>query len=67
MRIKAQLSALTAAAVTSNLDENIGKDDGLVEGENDDDNNLPASPEVRDLDDEREEQIVEMLGKFRDS
>jgi hypothetical protein len=64
MRIKARLSALTAAAETPNLDLDVGEDDGLVEGEEDDEDDLPGTPEERDLDDESEEQIAEMLEKF---
>jgi len=67
MRIKAQLSALTAAAETPNLDEDVREDDGLVEGEEDDEDDLPGTPEERDLDDESEEQIAEMLEKFIES
>jgi hypothetical protein len=67
MRIKARLSALTAAAETPNLDEDVGEDDGLVEGEEDDEDDLPGTPEERDLDDESEEQIAEMLEKFIES
>jgi len=67
MRIKARLSALTAAAETLNLDKDIGEDDGLVEGEEDDEDDLPGTPKERDLDDESEEQIAEMLEKFVES
>jgi hypothetical protein len=67
MRIKARLSALTAAAETPNLDEDVGEDDGLVEGEEDDEDDLPGTPEERDLDDESEEQIAGMLEKFIES
>jgi len=67
MRIKARLSALTAAAETLNHDEDVGKDDGLVEGEEDDEDDLPGTPEERDLDDESEEQIAEVLEKFIES
>jgi hypothetical protein len=67
MRIEARLSALTAAAGNPNLDENIGEDDGLVEGEEDDEDDLPGTPEERDLDGECEEQIAEMLEKFIES
>jgi hypothetical protein len=67
MRIKARLSALTAAAETLSLDEDVGEDDGLVEGEEDDEDHLPGTPEERDLDDESEEQIAEMLEKFIES
>ena len=58
---------MTAAAETLNLDEDVGEDDGLVEGKKDDDNDLPGSPEERNLDDESEEQIAELLGKCIDS
>jgi len=67
MRIKARLSALTAAAETPNLDEDVGEDDGLVEREEDDEDDLPGTPKQRDLDDESEEQIAEMLQKFPES
>jgi hypothetical protein len=64
MRIMARLSALTAAAETPNLDEDVGEDDGLVEGEEDDEDDLPGTPEERDLDDESAKRIGEMLEKF---
>jgi hypothetical protein len=67
MRITARLSALTAAAETPNLDEDVGEDDRLVEGEEDDEDDVPGTPEERDLDDESEEQIAEMLEKFIES
>jgi hypothetical protein len=67
MRIKARLSALTAAAETPNLDEDVGEDDGWVEGVEDDEDNLPGTPEERDLDNESEEQIAEILEKFIES
>ena len=67
MRIKARLSALTAAAESPNLDEDVGEDDGLVEGEEDDEDDLLGTPEERDLDDESEEQIAEVLEKFIES
>jgi hypothetical protein len=64
MRIKARLSALTAAAETPNLDEDVGEDDGLMQCEEDDEDDLPGTPEERDLDDASEEQIADMLEKF---
>jgi hypothetical protein len=67
MRIRARLSALTAAAETPKLDEDVGEDDGLVEGEEDDEDDLPGTPEERDLDDESKEQIADMLEKSIES
>jgi len=67
MRIKARISALTAAADTLNLDEDVGEDDGLVEGKEDEEDDLPGTPEERDLDNDSEEQIAEMLEKFIES
>jgi len=67
MGIRARLSALTAAAKTPNPDEDIGKDNGLLEGEEDDENDLPGTPEERDMDDESEEKLAEMLEKFIES
>jgi len=67
MRIKARLSALTAAAETPNLDKDVGEDNCLVEGEENDEDDLPGTPEERDLDDESEEQIAEILEKFIES
>jgi hypothetical protein len=64
MRIMARLSALTAAAETPNLDEDVGEDNGLVESKADDEDDLPGTPEESDLDDGSEEQIAEMLEKF---
>jgi len=58
---------LIAAAETANLDEDVGKDDGLVEGEEDDEDDLPGTPGERELDDESEKQIAEMLDKFIES
>ena len=67
MRIKARLSALTTAADTPNLDEDVGEDDRLVEGKEDDEDDLPSTPKERDLDNESEEQIGEILEKFIES
>jgi len=67
LRIKARLSALTAAAETLNLEDDVGQDDGLVGGEEDDEDDLPGTPKERDLDDESEEQIAEMLERFIES
>jgi hypothetical protein len=64
MRMNARLSVLTEAAETPNLDKDVGKDDGLAGGEQDGEDDLPGTPEERDLDDEREEQIAAMLEKF---
>ena len=58
---------MTAPAETPNLDEDVGEDDGLVVGEEDDEDDLPGTPKERDLDDESEEQIAEMLEKFVES
>jgi len=58
---------LTAPAETPNLDEDVGEDDGLVVGEEDDEDDLPGTPKERDLDDESEEQIAEILEKFIES
>jgi hypothetical protein len=67
MRFKARVSALTAAAETPNIDEDIGEDDGLLDGEEDDEDYLPGTPEERDVDDESKDQIAEMLEKFIES
>jgi hypothetical protein len=64
LRIRARLSPLTVAVETPNLDQDVCEDDGLVEGEEDDEDHLPGTPEERDLDDESQEQIAEMLEKF---
>jgi len=63
----ARSSALTGAAETPNLDVDVGEDDGLVEGEEDDKDDLPGTSEERDLDDESEEQIAETLEQFIES
>jgi hypothetical protein len=55
---------LPAAAETPKLDTDVGKDDGLVEGEEDDEDDLPGTPKERDLDHESEEQIAEMQENF---
>jgi hypothetical protein len=67
MRIRARLFALTAAAETPNLDEDISEDDVLVESEEDDEDNLPGTLDERDMDDESQEQIAAMLERFIES
>jgi hypothetical protein len=67
MRIKARLFALTAAAETPHLDEDVGEECGLGEGEEHDEDDRSCTPEESDLDNESEEQIVEMLEKFIES
>jgi hypothetical protein len=58
---------LTAAAETPNLDEDVGEDNGLLEGEEEDEDDLPGTLEERDLHNENKEQIAEILEKFIES
>jgi hypothetical protein len=58
---------LTPAAETPNLNENVVDDDGLVEGEEDDEDDRPWTPDMRDVADEYKEQIVEMLENYIES
>jgi hypothetical protein len=58
---------LTAAAETLNLDDDVGEDGRLVESEEDNGDDQPATPNERDLDDESKDQIAEIQEKFIES